>query len=120
MKVSKVQKYILYALGKWFEEANDKIKDKRLAVSISKVSFIDLVKKAEIAKKQERALYRNLEILEKKRLITYDNKEVELTRRGERLFKEIEKEVLPYFNLIRKLKEKDPISYTKKLQTVFK
>lgn len=120
MKATKVQEYILYALGKWFEEANKRIKDKPLAVSINKITFIDLVKKARIAKKQERALYKNLEILEKKKLISYKNKELELTKRGKKLFKKIEKDVLPYFRLIKKLKEKDPIKYTRKLQTVFK
>ncbi|MFH2028316.1 MAG: hypothetical protein ABIJ08_04220 [Nanoarchaeota archaeon] len=120
MKTTKVQNYILYALGKWFEEANKRIKDKPLAVSINKVTFINLVKNAKIAKKQERALYKNLEILEKKRLVNYMNKELELTQKGEKLFKNIEKEVLPYFNLITQLKEKDPIRFTRKLQTVLK
>ena len=120
MKTTKVQSYILYALGKWFEEANERIKDMPLAVSINKVTFIDLVKKAEIAKKQGRAIYKNLEILESKKLIKYANKELELTEKGKRLFKKIEEEVLPYFNLIRKLKEKNPIRYTKKVQTVLR
>lgn len=120
MKTTRVQKYILYALGKWFEEANKKIKDRPLAVSINKLEFIDVVKKAKIAQKQERALYKNLEILEKKKLVRYSNKELELTSRGERLFKEIEKEVIPYFNLIKTLKEKDPTSYTKRIQTVLR
>jgi len=120
MKTTKVQKYILYALGKWFEEANKKIKDRPLAVSISKVTFISLVKKADIAKKQDRALYKNLEILEKKKFVSYKNKELELTEKGARLFKEIEKYIQPYFKLIKKLEEKDPMSYTKKIQTVLR
>ena len=48
MKTTKVQNYILYALGKWFEEANKRIKKKPLSVSINKVNFINLVKKAKI------------------------------------------------------------------------
>ncbi len=120
MKMTKVQKYILYALGKWFQEANKRIKDRPLVVSINKVSFIEIVKKAKIAKKQERALYKNLEILQKKKLVSYENKELKLTAKGERLFRKIESEVIPYFKLIKTLKEKDPIKYTRKLQTVFK
>ena len=120
MKMTKVQRYILYALGKWFEEANQKIKDRQLAVSIDKKTFISLVKKANIAEKKDRALYKNLEILEKKKLISYKNKELILTAKGSKLFKDIEKEVLPYFKLIKKLKEKDPISYTRKIQTRFR
>jgi len=120
MPNTKVQNYMLYALGKWFEEANERIKDKQLAVSISKVNFIEVVKKAGIAHKQERALYKNLELLEKKKLIKYANKEIDLTEKGRKLFKKIEEEMLPYFKLVKTLKETDPISYTKKLQTVFK
>jgi len=120
MKTTKVQNYILYSLGKWFEEANKKIKAKSLAVSISKVSFIELVKTANFAKKQERALYKNLEILEKKKLISYKNKELELTDKGNKLFKKIEKDILPYFEVIITLKGTNPNQYTKKVQTVFK
>ena len=120
MKTTKVQNYILYSLGKWFEEANKKIKAKPLAVSISKVRFIELMKKAKFAEKQERALYKNLEILEKKKLVSYKNKELELTEKGNKLFKKIEKDVIPYFKVIRTLKEKNPISYTRRLQTIFK
>ena len=120
MKTTKVQKYILYALGKWFVQANRKIKNKQLAVSISKVEFINLVKAAKIAKKQERALYKNLELLEKRKLIIYRNRELELTKKGWKLFKEIEKDIIPYFRLIKKLKEKNPISYLKRIQTIFK
>lgn len=120
MKATKVQKFMLFTLGKWFEEANEKIKDRPLRVSISKTLFIDLVKKAQFAKKQERALYKNLEILGKRKLIEYKNKELELTNKGKKLYEEINKSLEPYFNVFKKLKEKDPISYTKKVQTVFK
>ncbi|HLC96805.1 MAG TPA: hypothetical protein VJH97_05795 [Candidatus Nanoarchaeia archaeon] len=120
MKTTKVQKYILYALGKWFEEANSHIKNKPLAVSINKVQFIELVQKAEIAQKQQRALYKNLEILEKKKFVKYANKELELTVKGERLFLQIEKEIGPYIQLRQALHDKNPVSYTKKVQTIFK
>ena len=75
MKSTKVQNYILFTLGKWFEEANEYIKDRPLEVSISKASFIEVVKTADFAKKQERALYKNLEILEKKKLINFNKKQ---------------------------------------------
>ena len=71
--ITKTERFMLYSLGKWFEEANKKIKSKNLKVSISKTSFIELVKKSEIAKKQSRALYKNLESLEKRKLIIYKN-----------------------------------------------
>ena len=73
MKQSKVHSFILFSLGAWFEEANKHIEDKPLQVSISKKTFIELVMNAGIARKQERALYKNLETLEKKKLISYEN-----------------------------------------------
>ena len=87
MKSTKTLRFMLYSLGAWFEEANKKIKNKSLKVSISKTTFIDLVKTAKFAKKQERALYKNLEILEKKKLLSYNNKELKLTERGKKLKK---------------------------------
>ena len=78
MKATRVQGFILFTLGKWFEEANRKIAGKPLEVSISKATFIGLVKKAEFARKQSRALYKNLEILEKKKLIVYKNHQEDL------------------------------------------
>jgi len=120
MKATKVQSFILYALGKWFEEANKKIQDKSLEVSISKALFIDMAKKAKFAEKQERALYKNLEILEKKKLISYNTKELMLTNKGKKVYDKISCDLGPYFYLIDKLKKEDPILYTKKVQTIFK
>jgi hypothetical protein len=120
MKSTKTQRYILYSIGKWVEEANEYIKDRPLQVAISKTSFIELVLNAGFAKKQKRALYKNLENLEKKRFLIYQNKELMLTKKGERLYKEISKELDPYLNVYKKLKEKPATSYTKKVQTVFK
>jgi len=120
MKSTRVQNFMLFTLGKWFEEANKKIKNKSLQVSISKGTFIELVKTAKFAEKQERALYKNLEILEKKKLINYNNKELKLTERGRKLYEDIDKRITPFFNVFRKLKEKNPISYTKKVQTIFR
>ena len=120
MKTTSVQNFILFTLGKWVEEANKKIKNKALQVSISKTIFIGLVKTAKFAKKQERALYKNLEILEKKKLVEYKNKELKLTKKGRELYEDIDKRIKPFFNVIRKLKEKSPISYTKRVQTIFR
>lgn len=120
MKTTNVQNFILFTLGKWFEEANKKIKDNSLKVSISKTTFIELVKSAKFAEKQERALYKNLEILEKKKMISYRNKELEFTKKGKELYEDINKRIKPFFNVFKKLREENPIKYTKKVQTVFK
>ena len=119
MKSTKVQRFILYSLGRWFEEANEGLGEP-LQVSISKVLFIEILLKAGIAKKQERALYRNLEMLEQRKLVAYKNRELTLTKKGETLFFLIKRELEPYFSVNRKLQEKSPTSYTKKVQTVFR
>ncbi len=119
MKSTKTQRFMLYSLGKWFEEANRKIKAKNLKVSISKTLFIELVLNAGFAKKQKRALYKNLEVLEKKKLISYRNRELELTKKGDKLFKEIKEDIMPYINVYKKLEDKSPTSYTRKVQTIF-
>jgi len=118
--MTKVQKFMLYCLGKWYEEANSRIKGKPLQVSVSKVSFIELVQSAEMATKQKRAVYRNLEVLEKKKWVSYDNKELMLTARGKKVFESIKKDVEPYVEAAGKLKAKNPMSYTKKVQTIFR
>ena len=120
MKSTKTQRFILYSLGKWFEESNKKIKNKSLKVSISKTSFIELALNSGIEKKQKRALYKNLQTLEEKKFLTYKNQEINLTKKGEKLFKEIKGDLKPYIIVYKKLKEKSPTYYTKKVQTVFK
>jgi hypothetical protein len=120
MKYTKTQRFMLFSLGAWFEEANRHIGDKPLQVSISKTIFIELVHNAELAKKQKRALYKNLEVLGKKKLVRYENKELTLTPKGVKLYNEIKANLKPYLKVLEKLKLKSPTSYTKKIQTVFK
>ncbi len=120
MSTTKTQNFILYSLGKWFEEANKKIKGKPLEVSISKVVFIELVQKSGIAQKQKRALYKNLETLEKKKLVSYQYKELALTKKGKALYQKINKEIEPFINVNKQLAGKKTTTYTKKVQTIFK
>ncbi len=119
MVLTRVQKFILYTLGIWYEEANKRLRDKPVEIAVSKGVFIDLVKKAKIVEKQERALYKNLEVLEAKRLISYTNKDLALTERGKKHFLQLSTELHPYLYVGRLLREKDPLSYSKKVQTVF-
>lgn len=73
---------------------------------------------ANIAEKQERALYKNLETLEDKKLISYDNKKLTLTKKGISLFGKLDKDMMPYITLYCKLKASSPTRYVKKVQTV--
>ncbi len=120
MDTTKKQNYILYALGQWYELANKQMGNKELEIAISKSVFIDLVMKAKIVEKKERALYKNLEQLEKKKLIDYSSKNLALTKKGSKLYGKLNKEILPYVQLANLLDKSNPLSYTRKAQTVFK
>ncbi|MFH0978213.1 MAG: hypothetical protein V1837_02820 [Candidatus Woesearchaeota archaeon] len=119
MGVGKKQTFILFTLGQYYIEANKRLKGSLLEVVISKKVFIDIVKRAHLAEKKERALYKNLEVLEKKKFVTYENYCLKLTPKGQRLFDKVKKEYEPYLNLARVL-DKTDISRNTKAQTVFK
>jgi coproporphyrinogen III oxidase-like Fe-S oxidoreductase len=120
MRVGKKQTFILFTLGQYYVQANEKLKKLPLEIVISKKVFIDIVRKANIAEKKERALYRNLETLEKKKLISYDNRNLKLTPRGQKMFTKLNREYGPYLNLAKVLDKVDMRKYTTKAQTVFK
>lgn len=116
MKLGNKHRFILFALYKYLEEANKKLKGP-LKTSVSKIVFIELLKKSKIADKSQRALYKNLEILEKKKLIRYKNKFLMPTNRGMKYFKEMNKQFAPYFHMA-KLIKKAP-QFSRKSQAYF-
>jgi hypothetical protein len=120
MSVGAKQVFILFTLGQYYIEANKRLKGMPLEIVISKKVFIDIVMQAHIAEKKERALYRNLEILEKKKYISYANQCLKLTPRGRRLFIKLNTTYQPYMNLAKVLEKTEIARYTKKAQTVFK
>jgi coproporphyrinogen III oxidase-like Fe-S oxidoreductase len=120
MNITKKQKLILFIIGSWYLEANKQFEDKILKVSISKTVFIDLATKSNLVSKKERAIYKNIETLEKHKLVSYENKELALTERGIKMFNQLNKELSPYLSILSIIKTKDPLSYSKKLQTVLK
>jgi len=100
MSLTKTQQKILFSLGLCYQKLNQPYLDKPIKVFISKIEFIELIKSADFIKKQERALYKNLEILEKKKLIEYPEKKIKLTNKGQKLFNSIEKEIKPFLETI--------------------
>ena len=99
MSLTKTQQRILYSLGQCYQKLNEPYQDKPLKVRISKIAFIELIKQADFMQKQERALYKNLELLEKKKLLEYIDKKIRLTQKGQRFFNKIEKEVRPWISI---------------------
>ncbi|MEM2916330.1 MAG: hypothetical protein QXT19_03170 [Candidatus Woesearchaeota archaeon] len=120
MRVTRVQAYILFALGTCYEECSKRFAGKPMAVSMSKVAFIELARKANITAKKERALYKNLEALEDLKLISYENKNLALTEKGQRVFERIKKDLMPYINVKGVLTSDHVLNYTTKAQTILK
>lgn len=93
--MSKEQRFILFVLGTCRAELCSRVKGKPLDFALSKSAFISLVRKASIVKKKERALYKNLESLEKARLVSYSGRDLRLSVKGLRVFSRLEREILP-------------------------
>lgn len=90
--ISRPNQLILFSLGTYFEKLNKPTSPVR--VSFSKAAFVRMHKSLG---KSERAVYKNLETLEKRRFITYTDHEISITRKGLRLYKKICKDVMPFF-----------------------
>lgn len=120
MRVTRVQAYILFALGTCYEECSKRFAGKPMAVSMNKAAFIELARKANITAKKERALYKNLEALEDLKLISYDHKNLALTEKGQRVFERIKKDLMPYINVKGVLTSDHVLNYTTKAQTILK
>ena len=115
MLITKTQRLILYSLGMFYRQLNQPLKEKPVKLQTSKVAFIELLLMSKIVTKQRRALYKNLETLEMKKLITYDNKMIRFTDSGLKILDKIETEIKQFYDV------KDYFSYARprrKLQTV--
>ena len=104
--VSKKHLFVLFALMQYLKKVNKKFKKQPLAASVSKIDFIRILKSSKITAKSQRGLYRNLEVLEKNKLVSYDNKFLKLTKKGLIKAREIEKDIAPYIILMKKLEKK--------------
>ena len=119
MRVTKVQAFILFALGTCYAECSKRFAATPLAVSMNKSAFIELARTANITSKKERALYKNLEALEDLKLITYDNKNLALTAKGQKLFDRVHNDLEPYIT-VKSVLNKDVLKYTTKTQTILR
>ena len=118
-RISKKHQFILYALMKFLKKINAKFERQPLETSVSKIDFIRLLQNLGIVEKSQRGLYRNLEILEKKKLIKYENRLLKLTDRGLKAVMEKEDKLYPYLKLAEIL-EKGKIKTAKSPQAYFK
>ncbi|MBI5390035.1 hypothetical protein HZB02_00950 [Candidatus Woesearchaeota archaeon] len=103
MKISKQPLFVLFALMAYLRKANALFADQPLEVAVSKIAFIRLLKETQMVDKSTRGLYHNLEMLEKKKLILYDNKLLQLTEKGLTKAREMEEALSPYLDLLQKI-----------------
>jgi predicted transcriptional regulator len=120
MRVTKVQAFILFALGTSAEECSRRFAGKPLVMAMNKVAFIELARKANITSKKERALYKNLETLERLKLVAYDNKTLALTEKGQKVFERVRDDLEPYINVKGVLAGSDILRFTTKAQTTLR
>lgn len=117
MKLTKTQRLILFALGKLYLSLNQHLVEKPVQVQTSKIMFIEHMLKSNILFKQERAFYKNLETLENKKLISYDNRMIMFTELGLRELKKINQEIQQFTNLEKYFQQEKPKG---KLQTMIR
>lgn len=105
MKITKVQQFMLFILGQYYKEINRRYKTPFLKVTVSKVVFIGLARKSGIVLKQPRAIYKNLEFLEKRKYIKYEHKMLKFTPKGKKQFEKMNKYLQPYLDVVDKIKK---------------
>lgn len=116
MKLTRTQQVILYALGQFYNSLNQPLKEKPVKLKTSKITFIELLEQSQIFRKQQRALYKNLETLERKKLIEYENRMIQFTNAGLKELKKITLNVYQ-FQTIEKFFQETRKS-KRKLQTI--
>ena len=115
-KINIKYKIVMYTLG-WYEELISKNITKGIEVVLPKYIFIHFIKNIGVISKGERALYRNLEFLEKKKFISYTNKDITITPKGKNFYNQIKKEVQPFIDVMQAIDPQEIVNKTKKLQT---
>ena len=116
MKLTQVHKLILYSLGQFYSYLNQPLVEKPLTLRTSKITFIEHMLQSGNISKQERALYKNLELLEQEKLITYDQRMIRFTELGLLELEKIKKEVQQFTNIENYFKSAEKPK--RKLQTV--
>lgn len=106
--ISNTEEEMLFVLARFLQESNKQFEDSPLRISVSKAEFIDGIMKLKAVQKQERAVYKNLENLERKRLIKYTKtKELGLTRKGLNQYNDMNKSITKYMLILNRLESKN-------------
>lgn len=97
--LNRQQKLLVYSLGLLHSSIYGRFKDKPYSAVISKSAFVEMAMNSNIAKIKERALYKNFEALEKQKYVSYINKSLVLSKKGQKVFNKVLKEVVPYLDV---------------------
>jgi len=116
-KLTKPEKYVLYAIGFSYSSFNNKFKNKPFNVYFTKVSIIDILISTKSVDKKERALYKNIESLELKGYLKYKNNELSFTKKGFKAFTIISEYLKRFDNLRKKISNPKTLKLHKKIQT---
>jgi len=119
MALSKQQILVLYALGILHQRLSEKCSQHGLEACITKAAFIRLVRSIHLFKKKERALYKNLEILETRKYVSYEGKKLLLSQLGRKEFLRKTYHLAPFLQVQDVVEREDVLKYTK-VQTSFK
>lgn len=117
MPLTPPEKLILHSLGQFYISLNQPLIEKPVRARTSKIAFIELLLKSNLLSRHERTLYRNLEWLEKKRLLKYENMMIRLTEKGLKEFEKVQREIKPFTDIEQYFRQ--GIKSPRKLQTVF-
>ena len=99
MALTRVEQQILFSLGRFYHFLNQPLIEKPLKLRTSKITFIEHLLSSGIISKQERALYKNLESLEKSKLIKYEQRMVRFTEAGLRELEKISQEIKNFISI---------------------
>jgi hypothetical protein len=93
MKLTKTQRLMLYSLGQYYRSLNQPLREAPVKLRTSKIAFIEILEESQVITKQERAIYKNLEQLQKKQLIQYENRMIQFTSKGVSILQRINVEI---------------------------
>jgi hypothetical protein len=119
MGVTGTKKEMLFILGQFFNKTNRRFSKFPLDVSVSKAEFIDVIRGMKAVSKTERALYRNLEVLQKEKYLVYGDRDLKMSRKGFLEYERVRKEV-EHFRKISDSVEAGRIKFKRKTQTRLK
>ena len=118
MKLTLVQRLMLVALSEFYSHLNQPLIEKPVKLQTSKSTFIEHLIHLKELSKTERAIYKNLETLENKKLISYDKRMIKFTELGIKECEKLRKEIAAYEQIRRHFQSEDKVA--SELQTTLK